>query len=73
MSTFPGVLGGDRFARALAQARRRSVEAGRRIATGARRWLRGDAWTAEDLRRLAAVPAPRWPPRRWRRSRPLRS
>ncbi|PYQ17367.1 MAG: hypothetical protein DMF80_01100 [Acidobacteria bacterium] len=54
MSTFPGVLGGDRFARALAQARRRSVEAGRRIATGARRWLRGDAWTAENLRRVAA-------------------
>ncbi|HEV8253722.1 MAG TPA: efflux RND transporter periplasmic adaptor subunit [Vicinamibacteria bacterium] len=54
MSTFPGVWGGERFARVLLQARMRVVGAVRSVATGARSWLRRDAWTAENLRAAAA-------------------
>jgi HlyD family secretion protein len=54
VSTFPGVLGGERFARVLLQARLRVVGAVRSVATGARSWLRRDAWTAENLRAAAA-------------------
>ena len=54
MSTFPGVLGGERFARVLLQARLRVVGAVRSVATGARSWLRRGAWTAENLRAAAA-------------------
>ena len=62
MSTFPGVLGNGRFARALVQVRARVVEAVRSVASEARPWLRRDAWTAENLR--AAVAAARRHP--WR-------
>jgi HlyD family secretion protein len=55
VSSFPGVLGGERFARVLLQARLRVVSAARSAATGARRWLRRDAWTAENLRAAAAT------------------
>jgi HlyD family secretion protein len=54
VSTFPGVLGGERFARVLLQARLRVVGAVRSVATGARSWLRRGAWTAENLRAAAA-------------------
>jgi HlyD family secretion protein len=54
VSTFPGVLGGERFARVLLQAWLRVVGAVRSVATGARSWLRRDAWTAENLRAAAA-------------------
>ena len=55
MSTFPGVLGGERFARVLLQARLRVVGAARTMATEARGWLRRDAWTRENLRGVAAA------------------
>jgi HlyD family secretion protein len=54
VSSFPGVLGGERFARVLLQARVRVVGTVRSMATGARSWLRRDAWTAENLRSAAA-------------------
>ena len=55
MSTFLGVLGGGRFARALTQAWARAMGAGRSVAAEARSWLRRDAWTAENLRAAAAT------------------
>ena len=55
MSTFPGVLGGERFARALLQARLRAAGAARSLAAEARSWLRRDAWTRESLRSVAAA------------------
>ena len=55
MSTFLGVLGGGRFARALTQAWARSLGAARSAAAEARSWLRRDAWTAENLRAAAAT------------------
>lgn len=54
MSTFPGVLGGERFARILLQARLWVVGAGRSAVAEARSWLRRDAWTRENLRSVAA-------------------
>jgi len=55
VSTFLGVLGGGRFARALTQAWARAMGAGRSVAAEARSWLRRDAWTAENLRAAAAT------------------
>ena len=55
MSTFPGVLGGERFVRVLLQARLRAVGAARSVAAEARSWLRRDAWTRENLRTVAAA------------------
>lgn len=55
MSTFPGVLGGERFARVLLQARLRAVGAARSLAAEARSWRRRDAWTRENLRSVAAA------------------
>src|SRR5712692_3407454 len=55
VSTFPGVLGGERFARVLLQARLRAVGAARSMAAEARSWLRRDAWTRENLRSAAAA------------------
>jgi HlyD family secretion protein len=54
MSTFPGVLGGARFARALAQAGERLAGAARSAAAAIRPWLRPQAWTAGNLRAAAA-------------------
>jgi len=55
VSTFPGVLGGERFVRVLLQARLRAVGAARSVAAEARSWLRRDAWTRENLRTVAAA------------------
>jgi HlyD family secretion protein len=55
VSTFPGVLGGERFARILLQARLRVAGAARSAAAGARSWMRRDAWTRENLRAAAAA------------------
>ena len=62
MSTFPGVLGGERFARVLVQLRLRVTGAARTAATEARAWLRRDAWTRENL--VAAASAARRRPGR---------
>ena len=55
MSTFPGVLGGQRFARVLLRARLRAVGAARSMAAEARSWRRRDAWTRESLRSAVAA------------------
>jgi len=55
VSSFPGVLGGERFVRVLLQARLRAVGAARSVAAEARSWLRRDAWTRENLRTVAAA------------------
>jgi HlyD family secretion protein len=55
VSTFLGVLGGGRFARAVAQAWARAMGAARSVAAEAWSWLRRDAWTAEHLRAAAAT------------------
>jgi HlyD family secretion protein len=55
VSTFPGVLGGERFARVLVQLRLRVTGAARTAATEARAWLRRDAWTRENLVAAAAA------------------
>jgi len=55
VSTFPGVLGGERFARVLLQARLWVVGAARTVAAEARSWRRRDAWTRENLRSVAAA------------------
>jgi HlyD family secretion protein len=55
VSTFPGVLGGERFARILLQLRLRVAGAARSVAAGARGWMRRDAWTRENLRAAAAA------------------
>ena len=55
MSTFPGVLGGERFARILLQLRLRVAGAARSAAAEARSWTRRDAWTKESLRAMAAA------------------
>jgi HlyD family secretion protein len=55
MSSFPGVLGGTRFGRALAQAWDRAVAAARSAGYGVRRWLDPRTWTAENLRSAAAA------------------
>jgi HlyD family secretion protein len=54
VSTFPGVLGGERFARVLLQARLWIAGASRSAAAEARSWMRRDAWTRENLRSVAA-------------------
>ena len=53
MSTFPGVLGGERFARVLLQARLWIAGVARSAVAGTRRGLRRDAWTRENLRSVA--------------------
>ena len=55
MSTFPGVLGGERFARILLQLRLRAAGAARSAAAAARSWMRREAWTKENLRAAAAA------------------
>jgi len=55
VSTFSGVLGGERVARILLQLRLRVVGAARSAAAEARSWTRRDAWTRENLRAAAAA------------------
>jgi len=55
VSTFPGVLGGERFARILLQLRLRAAGAARSAAAAARSWMRREAWTKENLRAAAAA------------------
>jgi HlyD family secretion protein len=55
VSTFPGVLGGERFARILLQLRLRVVGAARSVAAATRSWMRREAWTRENLRAVAAA------------------
>jgi HlyD family secretion protein len=55
VSSFPGVLGGERFARALLQAWVRAVGAARSLAAEAGNWRRRDAWTRENLRTVATA------------------
>jgi HlyD family secretion protein len=61
VSSFPGVLAGERFARLLVQGRLWVTGAARSLAAEARSWLRREAWTARNLR--AAAEAMRRRPR----------
>jgi HlyD family secretion protein len=55
VSSFPGVLAGERFARFLVQGRLWVTGAARSLAAEARSWLRREAWTAANLRAAAAA------------------
>jgi HlyD family secretion protein len=55
VSTFPGVLGGERFARVLLQAWLRVARGVRSGAAQARSLLRRETWTAENLRSVATA------------------